>query len=772
MNYPLVLITTAYSIGIVVGKILNMPLWFALVPLSIFFCLALYAIWQKINIGIIVLVIFLLLGIAFFQISGLLHSDELAQLTGKGFQTISGFVSEEPKLKDNGVSLKIRPDGISGGEIFVWLDDRRSKVNYGDNIEVRGQLAESQTFSNPLMPQGMKIYKLFATYYKILPGNRASLLKKIAIGFRAKFNSVLEQILPPKEASLLGSILLGTTVSPIDDQTKNNYRRAGIIHLLVASGTQVSILIGVCLALLRFCRLPNLPAIIVTTLFNIMLVIVTGGGASILRAAIMGEVMLIGLLFERQGEIFTTLSISALVLLIFDPQTLFDLGFQLSFIATWALVYISPVFEKNMPQLLAVTLAPLLATTPIVAYNFSQVSPGGIISNLLVIPWVEFLTIFGFLTTVIGFFFLPLAQLLGNTLWLMLVILEKIVDLVPNLPGACFYVAAPSFVIIAGYYGGLIVLIEKLKQEEKIRFTKKRLAFVCLIIFSLFVWDRAVSAAPLGDKQLTVTFIDVGQGDSALIETPGGKKILIDGGGIDGRKTMDEGQETQDAIGEKVLVPFLHRKGINHLDLVILTHPHADHLGGLIPVLKEIPVAEVLDSGQTYNSQAYRRFKELVAANKIKFSIAEAGQMIKYEDNLTGYIFNPILPFLQGTNSDPNSNSIVMRLVYGDVSFLFTGDMEQEGEGRVLQSSVTGLRSTVLKVGHHGSRTATSDEFLKAVSPRFAVISCGAHNRYHHPHQITLDKLLAAGVKIYRTDLNGAIEMRTDGKELAIEPQK
>jgi competence protein ComEC len=760
MGSPVVFITIAYSVGIVVGKLLNAPLWFILATMLIFSAIMFYAHLNKLRTSIFVLILFALAGAFALQISGLLHQDGLAPLLGKGFQTINGYVADEPKYKENGVSLKIKPDEMAGGEFYVWLNDPGCKINYGDNIKLRGELSEAQSFANPLLPRGMKIYKLFAVYYEILPGNRANPLKKIALGFSRRFNDVLTRILPPKEATLLGSILLGTTVSPIDDETKTNYRQAGLIHLLVASGTQVSILIGVCLGLMRFCRLPNWSAILITSLFNLLLVIVTGGGASILRAAIMGEVMLIGLMFERQGEIYTTLALSALVLIIVDPNTLFDLGFQLSFAATWALVYIAPVLEKKMPQIMAVTAAPLLATTPIVAYNLSQVTPGGIISNFLVIPWVEFLTIFGFVTAVSGFFFLPLAQLFGNTLWLMLVLLDKIVVLVPSLPGACFYIQAPSIVLAGGYYVGLVLAVEFLRKTGKMIITKKRLGFALVLMLSLFVWDRAFSAPALSDRQMTVTVIDVGQGDSILVEPPDGKKILIDGGGIE--KDNDD-----DPIGSKIVVPFLHRKGINHLDLVILTHPHADHLGGLNKVLEEIKVDEVLDGGQVYASRAYQRFKELVAANQIKYELGRAGQVIDLDQEIKGYILNPSDPLLGDTNSD----SIVMRLVYGAVSFLLTGDLGKPGEERVLNSGAA-LSATVLKVGHHGSATATTDEFLKAVNPKYAVISVGKHNRYRHPAVSTLNKLLSAGIKVYRTDDNGAVEIKTDGKELAIAPQK
>jgi competence protein ComEC len=775
MDRPIVWITIAFSLGIIIGKYVSPPFWLIFLFFLSFFILSMIAYAKKLNLSAFILVLCFLAGMLSFQIKNLPSSDDISNYAGKGYLSVIGYIDDEPKVREENLlfplkiekAIKGKAENRAAGTIYVSVQEEEPDLNYGDKIEVRGVLSEFQSFSNPLMPEGVKGNNLHATFYEKLPGGRGNPFKEVALWFSQKFNEVLLKILPQKDASLLGSILLGNAVSPLPQDMKDTYRKAGLIHLLVVSGTQVSILIGVCLAITLSIGLPLWSAVAVTSFFNLMLIIITGAGASILRAAIMGEITLIGLIFERKKDFYTALSLSALILLIFDPTTLFDIGFQLSFAATWALVYIAPVLEKKMPQLLAISLAPIMATSPIIAFSFSQVSPGAIISNLLVLPWVEFLVILGISTTLLGFIFLPLAQILGNTIWLMLTALENIANWVASLPGACFYIKAPSFALVAGYYVGLVILLEILRKDERIKFTRKRIAFALLLFSAVFLWDQALSLAPIGDKELVVTFLDVGQGDAALIEVPNGQKILIDGGGVDrsedNRVSGDRG--IRDKIGEKVVVPFLHRKGINHLDLVVLTHPHADHLGGLNVVLEDIKVDQVLDNGQAYDSQAYRRFKSLIEANRIKYSAARVGAVINLADDLKIHILNPVFPFLQDTNSD----SIVMRLVYGDISFLFTGDLEKEGEERVLPSVRS---STVLKVGHHGSSTSTSDEFLRAVNPQVAVISVGKRNRYRHPSSSTMQRLLAAGVKVYRTDENGAVTVRTDGKSYAIEMQR
>lgn len=765
MNRPIVFIAIAFVLGIVFSEYIALPIWFSLFVLSIFLLLALITIIHKLNPSYILLMICFLLGVFDLQIKNLPDRHDVSNYAGKGYFTVIGQVDDEPKVRDGRISFPLKVAEIcrarqtsrAGGLIYVAVTAGKLP-SYGDRLKVRGMISESDNYDNPLMPEMRKRCFLNAYSYELLPGGGGNILKRTALWLGRQFNGVLIKILPNKEASLLGSVLLGSSVSPLDDEVKDNYRKAGLIHLLVVSGTQVSILIGVCLAIVRGAGLPLWLAIAATSFLNILLVVVTGAGASILRAAIMGEITLIGLLFEREKEFYTALALSALCLIVVDPSTLFDIGFQLSFAATWALVYIAPVLGKKMPQLLALSLAPLLATAPIIAYYFSQISVGGIISNLLVLPWVEFLVILGFATMILGFIVLPLAQIFGNVIWLMLIVLQNIADLIAALPGACFYIKAPSLAVIIGYYAAVVIMIELLRRELPWKISWRQAAYIILFCLSIFIWDRSLSAASFGQNELTVTFLDVGQGDSALIETPEGRKLLIDGGGVE-RKA-----KSRDPVGEKVVVPFLHRKGIDHLDLVILTHPHEDHLGGLNSVLEKIKVDQVIDNGQVYDSQAYRRFKQLVALNKIKYAAARAGQIIDFGRDLKGYILNPIFPLLGDTNSD----SVVMRLVHGEISFLFAGDMEKAGETRVLQRVGRNLRSTALKVGHHGSSTSTSAEFLSAVSPKIAIISCGLRNKFRHPHRATLERLKL--VTTYRTDKNGAIVVKSDGQRIRVEP--
>lgn len=267
---------------------------------------------------------------------------------------------------------------------------------------------------------------------------------------------------------------------------------------------------------------------------------------------------------------------------------------------------------------------------------------------------------------------------------------------------------------------------------------------------------------PAPAETLQVVFFDIGQGDSALVRFPNGKTMLIDGGPT--------------SAGAR-LVAKLRQRGIQRLDWVVGTHPHSDHIGGLIAVLKAFPVEEIWDSGFVYESPVYRDY--LLAARGAKnqagkrppFRVALKGTKIQPAPDITVEVLAPSKPYLTGTSSDPNNNSIVLRIDTGSARFLFTGDMEEALRRRLYQQGAN-LRAEVLKVAHHGSHDGTDVPLLRRVRPQIAVISCGQGNVYGHPHKETLQALQAFGVRVYRTDLQGDITVRLVGKTLQVLPER
>jgi beta-lactamase superfamily II metal-dependent hydrolase len=268
--------------------------------------------------------------------------------------------------------------------------------------------------------------------------------------------------------------------------------------------------------------------------------------------------------------------------------------------------------------------------------------------------------------------------------------------------------------------------------------------------------------------RLTMTVLDVGQGDSIVLETPSKRVILIDGGGhsdsLPGPGSSDPGQE--------VVVPFLRHEGINRVDVLILTHPHGDHVGGLPAVLRAEDVGVVLDGTcLPYPTPSYQEFLQLIKDRHIPYRHAVRGMRIDFGDGVTGEILNPPadgLPYGVGDDDKTiNNYSAVLRLTYGHTHFMLDGDAEEEAEANMLAAyPASELTADVLKVGHHGSRNASSDPWLNTVQPRYGIISCGLHNAFGHPHEEALQRLAAHNVQTFRTDLDGAVTITSDGQTI------
>ncbi len=262
-------------------------------------------------------------------------------------------------------------------------------------------------------------------------------------------------------------------------------------------------------------------------------------------------------------------------------------------------------------------------------------------------------------------------------------------------------------------------------------------------------------ALPALAADLRVRFIDVGQGDGILILSPDHKAVLVDAGP----------PEASTAV-----LAALRAEHVSHLDLVIATHAHLDHIGGMVKVLKQVPTRFYMDPGFPYGSSAYKRLLKYLEAHHVPVRTARRGRTINLGGGAVLHLLAPQMPFFHDTRSDPNANSVVGRLTYGKVSILLTGDAEAPTEARLVKGG--GLKSTVLKVCHHGSRYSSTPAFLAAVKPKIAVISVGVHNRYGHPSKQTIRRLEAVGAKVYRTDLDGTVVFSTDGKTWKVTTSK
>jgi len=561
--------------------------------------------------------------------------------------------------------------------------------------------------------------------------------------------STISARLPEASAALLAGLLLGER-SALPPDTDEAFRRAGVYHVLAVSGFNVALLASSIFFSLALLGMPRRGTAVVAGLALVGFTLVVGGQPSVLRATVMGLLLLLGVLLDRESQVMNALALAALILLIWRPADLWEPGFQLSFAATAGIVYLAPgltawLKERGWPNWLAVAVAVSFgaqaAVTPLMLAHFNQLSLVGIAANLLVVPLAGLATTLGMLALLIELASGAVAALLFNALWLLLLALRAAVWLAAAVPAAMIHLPAPGWVAVSAWYAALGLI--PLGGHRWARRAAAALVFT-VAVSSALPWLRP------GDRTLRVYFLDVGQGAAALVELPDGRRLLVDGG-PGGARRFD--------VGERVLAPFIWNRAASRLDVVALTHQDSDHAGGLAAVLRHFPVGEFWETGRP--GPGGTELEQALAGARPTRRILAAGQRLW----IGGALVTVLNPAANGAPASANDDCLVLRLDWRGVSLLLTGDLGPLGEARLLERSGP-LRILALKVAHHGSRFASSAVFLDASRPALAVISVGARNPFRHPSAETLARLESAGARVYRTDRDGAVILETDGATL------
>jgi competence protein ComEC len=514
-------------------------------------------------------------------------------------------------------------------------------------------------------------------------------------------------------------------------------------------------------------RTAVLIAVVGITLYTILV----GADASVVRAAVMGSIFLFtSRWLGRPNFAYASLFFAAFVMTLANPYTLWDVGFQLSFTATLGLMlYADPFTQWTRQRLTRVmdrkltnqvmgvlseavllTLAAQIITLPLMVGYFRQLSLVSLLANAFVLPLQPGLMLWGGLAALLGMLWLPLGRPFAWIAWLFLTATINLVRAFASIPWAAVPVEAPSIVIllIFGVIGAVTWLVKQPpeKRGEIMGFLRQNLsqrAVVAAGIIALLLvvnWNRSQP-----DGKLHVVFFDVGQGDAIFIQTPTGRQILVDGGFYP--------SVLNDQMGRHM--PFWDRD----LDLLVATHPDADHVAGLVDLFERYAVGRLITDGEGLgDSEIYDALLLAAAENETPIHAARAGEVIEIGDGVRLEVLHPG-PLLA---ADRNENSVSLRLAYGAFSLLLTGDAEELAEEEMLESGRP-LASLVFKAGHHGSRTSSSMPFLEAVRPQIIIISAGADNRFGHPHPEMLERAQAIGAAVLRTDELGTIEVTTDG---------
>ncbi|MDS1029428.1 DNA internalization-related competence protein ComEC/Rec2 [Bacillota bacterium LX-D] len=690
--------------------------------------------------------------------------------------TFQGQVRAEPQYYSGRtvyvVNLLQTNGKLSRKKVLVnVVDTKPSPYEYGDILKITGKVELPKRAKNSgefdyrwyLKRQGILVQTyLRPSQINLIRQDLGNPLYKLALLVKARTERTVNKYLPQTEANIFNSIFFGDK-GLLTDEQKDMFSRLGIMHVFAVSGSNVAVV-------LLFLQYLSILLRLKPTLDKTLLIcglgfyaLLTGLSAVVLRATLMAMGILCAKWFLRQWDFYSGLAGAALLILLINPLTLFDSGFQLSFTVTWGLIYLGALFNgigKSLPffqTYLAPVLTAQIATLPLTAYYFNLISLTAVLTNLVVVPAIGILVLLGMGVLILVLIFPPLAVPFIYSSGFILKILVASLMWLGKFPWNALPVKTPSIYLIIGIFLCLIALVE-IKKKQEIEQKYPQAIPIVLIIFLLL--NVGYFVPNYRQPNLEVTFIDVGQGDAIFIATPKGKKLLLDGGGQNFTGAFN--------AGEKIVVPYLIRRGIFKLDGIISSHPDTDHISGLFPVLETLKINTLFIPPTASFGQEYKNLIKLAQNEDCRIQELTAGQTIKLDEGkVLLEVLNPPGKKLETTKSTSNNNSLVIRLVYGKATFLLSGDLEEEGMEQIYQQKKL-LEAVVFKVPHHGSKYAFHENFLGQIHPQIVVFTVGKNN-FGHPAKEIIDYWQQQKVRILRTDWDGAITFRTNGSKIYVQ---
>lgn len=682
--------------------------------------------------------------------------------------------------------------------LYLKIDKKLIKdLKYGDKIRFSGEFIEAtkqRNYGGFNYKQYLKTLKIYGSIkveeIEIIASNQTNLFFRITNEIAFNIKQKIDSFMKKEDAAILKGLLLGDTTE-IADEIQENFRISSISHILAVSGMHVTyVIIGI--KMLFESHLGKRKTKFIIIIFLILYTFITGFSPSIVRASVMGILLVGAEILHRKNDIWNSIAISLLLILFYNPFLIMNVGLQFSYLGTIGII----VFHKNILKLLkdiktknkkwkyqynkkiikfinkvkevlAVSISAQLTILPVMIYHFNLLGIYFFITNLLVSIIIGPIIMLGAIAIFFSIFLFPITQILG----VILEILIKSLIVISNfskIPFSKIYVATPKIYDIILYFILIFLfnLLYTLYHSKELNRTQMRARnLIALIRYKVFM-NRGkykkiifipvfiiifISITP---KKLNIHFVDVGQGDCTFIVTPRKQTILIDGGGSTS-KEYD--------VGKNTLLPYVLDRGYTKLDYIFISHFDQDHVAGILTILEELKVETVIIPKQEENTENYQKFLELIKEKRIKVNIVKKGDRVNIEKNV---YFDILWPEKEQIKENViNNNATVMKMYYGNFSILFTGDIEEKAEEKILkvyEGKERLLNANILKVAHHGSKTSTTEKFLKWVNPKAALIGVGKNNLFKHPSEKTIENLRKHNVTIYRTDENGEITITID----------
>jgi competence protein ComEC len=744
---------------------------------------------------------------------------------GKEKLIVEGIISENPEMSTDRSELTVSAVRLIHGDAIIPVEglmllsiNGSQEFKYGDFIRFKTRLKVPHSSRNPggfnyarhLRYRGIMARGFIkdSSGIVVLRENQGDIFKIYLEQMRRNLKSLIRDNSSSPEGEIIQAMILGDQ-KEIPKEVMDKFNKTGTTHIIAISGFNIGIIAFLSFIVIRLIMKSSTYLLLrfnifkISTIFAIVPVVIytfiAGMGVSVVRAAIMAVTFMIAIILGKERDLYNSLALAALIILVIYPPSLFDVSFQLSFVAVWAILFIAPRLTSMIPEgkpeeeskhkamtkkvfkniyiFLVVSLSATVGTLPLIVFHFNRMSTVVLLSNLIVVPILGIIAIpvctaiilVAPLSNALAILFLDISSFLVR-------ISVSIVDFFASIPGSSVFITTPTLLEITAYYLFLVAavkLIDFIKFDERNAFKIKstisplqyRVILAVLAVF--FIIDATYIHIKDNNESLKITYIDVGQGSSTLIRLPGGKKVLVDGGGS---------YENIFDVGKYIVAPYLWHERIKDIDIVVLTHPHPDHLNGLLYILSNFDVKEVWSNGEAAEIETYEDFVKIINEKNITHRLISEDIGHITINGATITILNPPKSIdsrndLHRKFDETNNDAIAMKLTLGNVSILLPSDISEPTETSLVKSGKD-LRSQIILVPHHGGSTSSTMPFLNGVKPEIAVISCGADNVYNDPRPDVLKRYLLLGTKILRTDINGAVDITTDGKNIAYSSYK
>jgi len=757
---PIQLITIFYLLGLILQNQIKLPLNLILISLLISLATIIYLFFKKRQFSSLILITILIIGFLQIELNNL-DKGELLYFKDKEVNIYGTLIKKNPR-DFNEYYFFVKRVFIQGKKYLVKeksiLRLEENEISYDNrNVIVKGIITEPNPARNP----GMFNYKLYLRARGIntiiYPTEKINVLGDGNLGFRSIRSSIVNYLYKSTEEILGGntgrvalSIAFGDK-SLLDEKIYGYFKDSGAAHILAVSGLHFGILFLFLKSLFKKIRINNFYSSVILLVIIWFFAFLVGYPISGVRAAGMISLFIISDMFNRRYDIFTSLYLIGLLSIMVNPLILYDIGFQLSFVAVFSIgIFYNFLYNKfkffpdSINKIISLSISAQIGIIPIMIYHFNTINPWSVLFNIpmvyltgLIMP----LIILFFVTLPINLSLASFFGLINKVLIMLLIEIAKLIELVPF---SKILLPTPSLFLIVMYYCTLLIIRYCFKDDKYKKIITKRIiaSFYILMIIAIIINN-------IYSKDFEVTFVDVGQGDCTLIETPS-KRILIDGGNFN---------------TSNLVTQFLLKKGILNLDIIAISHIHNDHIGGIIDVVRNIRVGNILIGTDYYTSSEWIQLKDEAKKRKIPINRVYKGNIININKDLVIEVLHPTKEIFEYNNDSVNNNSLVFLLKYKDIEILFTGDIESEGIQSIISNNYSNI--DIIKIPHHGSSQAVTPSLIDTFNPKVAVIQVGK-NTYGHPHKSVVDLLEKNNIIVLRNDKHGAIIIKKKGTSIEV----